>query len=309
KLVIYDLGTIFIAKSGILRTSEIAAWHAMTCACFTLLLITVRKINLQTLLTGAVIIALVMAIGALTGRRKAIIEIAVFASTYLILWAVLQKGAAKLGIALVVAGLLGFGWLIGQLGSDRLKPLKFVDPGSVGYSLYVERSKNVFEDAPSRFVELGIAPIMWAYDTFGLFGAGVGIGTQGTQYFGGGGAIAGAAEGGLGKITLELGIPGLFVVGWLAISVFNHLWRIMRAASQISPRIARLSYGLFSFLVANVAAFSVATQAYGDLFVLLILSWTLGFLFAVPVLLEREARARQSAIFEDIAPVFRPKTV
>ena len=72
---------------------------------------------------------------------------------------------------------------------------------------------------------------------------------------------------------------------------------------------ARLSYGLFSFLVANVAAFSVATQAYGDLFILLILSWTLGFLFAVPVLLEREVRARQPAIFEKLAPVFRPKTV
>ena len=167
----------------------------------------------------------------------------------------------------------------------------------------------MFQDAPSRFVELGIAPIMWAYDSFGLFGAGLGVGTQGTQHFGGGGAIAGAAEGGLGKITLELGIPGLFLVGWLAISVFNHLWRIMRAASRISPRIARLSYGLFSFLVANVAAFSVATQAYGDLFILLILSWTLGFLLAVPVLLEREVRARQPAIFEELAPVFRPKTV
>ena len=121
--------------------------------------------------------------------------------------------------------------------------------------------------------------------------------------------VAGAAEGGLGKITLELGIPGLFVVGWLAISVFNHLWRIMRTASRISPRVARLSYALFSFLVANVAAFSVATQAYGDLFILLILSWTLGFLFAVPALLEREVRARQPAIFEKLAPVFRPKTV
>ena len=168
----------------------------------------------------------------------------------------------------------------------------------------------MFEDAPARFVELGIAPIMWAYDRFGLFGAGLGVGTQGMQhFFEGGEAIAGAAEGGLGKITLELGIPGLFLVGWLAISVFNYLWRIMRASSRISPRVARLSYGLFSFLVANMVAFSVATQAYGDLFILLILSWTLGFLLAVPVLLEREARARQPAIFEDVAPVFRPKTV
>ena len=71
-------------------------------------------------------------------------------------------------------------------------------------------AKTAFGDAPERFVEIGIAPIMWAYDRFGLFGAGLGVGTQGTQYFGGDAEIgAGAAEGGLGKITLELGIPGL----------------------------------------------------------------------------------------------------
>jgi hypothetical protein len=305
-LSVFDLATgqRLVLNSGIFRAPEIAAWHAMACACFVMLLTAVRKVNYKTLFTAAVIITLVIAIGALTGRRKALIMIAVFASTYLILWAMIQKGAAKLGIALAIAGALGFGWLVGQLPSDRLDS---VSEGSSGYSLYVERSKSVFKDAPSRFTELGIAPIMWAYDGFGLFGAGLGVGTQGTQYFGGGGE--GAAEGGLGKITLELGIPGLFIVGWLGISVFSHLWQIMRASSRISPRIARLSYGLFSFLVANAAGFSVATQAYGDLFILMILSWTLGFLLAVPLLLEREVRARQPAIFEELAPVFRPKTV
>src|SRR5262249_43012381 len=148
---------------------------------------------------------------------------------------------------------------------------------------------------------------MWAYDNFGLFGAGLGVGTQGTHYFGGGGQAA--AEGGLGKITLELGVPGLFVIGWFSISLFRHLWSIMRLASRHSPRIARLSFGLFSFLVANLAAFSVATQQYGDLFILLILAWTLGCLLAVPVLVEREVRAQHLATFEEVAPAFRPKTV
>src|SRR5262249_39677735 len=152
-----------------------------------------------------------------------------------------KRGSAKLGIALVFAALVGFGWLVAELVDD---PGHF-DPDLVGYSLYVERSKTAFADAPARFVELGIAPIMWAYESFGLFGAGLGVGTQGTQHFGGGGDIgAGAAEGGLGKVTLELGIPGLFVFGWLAISVFIHFWRIMRTASRISPRVARLSYAL-----------------------------------------------------------------
>jgi len=270
-----------------------------------MLLVTLRKFNFWTLLTAAIIVALLMGIGTLTGRRKTVIEVAVFASTYFILWLVFQKGVAKLGVASAIVGLVGFGWLVVYLGSDR--PV-YYDQESLGYYRYVERSKTVFQDAPSRFVEIGIAPIMWAYDSFGVFGAGLGVGTQGTQHFGGGGAISGAAEGGLGKITLELGIPGLFVMGWFAILVFNYLWRIMRDASRASPRIARLSIGLFSFLVANMAAFSVATQAYGDIFILLILSWTLGFLLAVPLLLEREVRARQSTIFEQPARALSPKS-
>jgi drug/metabolite transporter superfamily protein YnfA len=89
----------------------------------------------------------------------------------------------------------------------------------------------------------------------------------------------------------------------------RHVWQIMRAASRHSLRMGRLSFGLFSFLVANLGAFSVATQAYGDFFILLILSWTLAFLLAVPVLVEREVRARQLAVFEEPPSVFRPKSV
>jgi hypothetical protein len=306
-LLIYskDFSGVLVPHSGIFRASEIAAWHAMACACFALLLVTLRKFNFMTLLTAAILVAFLIGIATLTGRRKAVVEVAVFASTYLILWLVLQKGVEKLGIILAIAGLVGFGWLSGQ--SERLL---YVDQETQSYYRYVDRLETVFEDLPSRFTDYGIAPIMWAYDRFGIFGAGLGAGTQGTQPFERGENIPGAAAGGLGKITLELGVPGLFLIGWLAISVFNYLWQIMRDASQVSPRIAQLSYGLFSFLVANMAAFSVATQAYGDIFILLFLSWTLGFLLAVPVLLEREMRARQPAIFEQPAHgVLGPKIV
>jgi hypothetical protein len=114
---------------------------------------------------------------------------------------------------------------------------------------------------------------------------------------------AGAAEGGLGKITLELGIPGLFLIGWIGFLFLRYVWWIVRVTSRYSPKLARLSIGLFSFLLANVAGFAAATQAYGDLFILLILSWTLGFLLAVPVVLEQEAGARQPAIYEELAPI------
>jgi hypothetical protein len=233
-------------------------------------------------------------------------EFAVFVSTYFILMFIFEKGANKLAIvALTTAASVGYLWLAAGLSEDVRSQVR--DKESANYSHYVSRMETVFQDAPSRFVEIGVAPVMYIYDTYGLFGAGLGVGTQGTQHFG---AVAqGAAEGGLGKIILELGIPGLFLMAWFSIALFRHLWRIMRVASRRSQRAARLSYGLFSFLVANVAAFSVATQAYGDLFILLILSWSLGFLLAVPVLVEREVHAQQRATLEKLTPVFRPRTV
>ena len=122
-LLIFDKysGMVVKPNSGIFRASEIAAWHAATAACFVLLLATWRKINFQTLLTAMIVVTLLMGIAMLTGRRKAVVEVAVFASTYFILWVVFKKGSAKFGIALAIAGLVGFGWLVAQLGSDPIE--------------------------------------------------------------------------------------------------------------------------------------------------------------------------------------------
>jgi hypothetical protein len=305
RLIIFDYtGRIVVSFSGLFRASEIAAWHAMAAASFVLLINTQRATFLR-LLAAVAVAALLIGFGVLTGRRKMVVEFATFVSTYLILWIIFQKGMGKLAVAAFIgAAFIGYAWLAVDLRDDVSEQK---NTGLSDYSRYVSHSRDVFQAVPSRFIELGISPVMWAYDTYGLFGAGLGVGTQGTQHFGGGGAMAGAAEGGLGKITLELGVPGLFVLGWVAISFFRHLWQIMRVASRHSRGIATLSFGLFSFLVANLAGFSVATQAYSDLFILLILSWTLGFLLAVPILVEREVRARQPAIVQGGTTTFQSK--
>jgi hypothetical protein len=48
-----------------------------------------------------------------------------------------------------------------------------------------------------------------------------------------------------------------------------------------------MAYGLASFLVANAATFVVATQVYGDIFVLFLIGTTLAALMALPILSER----------------------
>jgi hypothetical protein len=309
KFIIFDsTGAQLSAFSGLFRASEIAAWHAMTAACFVVLITLSRRTSVTRLLIAVSVAAVLIGVGVLTGRRKLVIEFAVFAGTYFMLWAIFEKKVGKF----IVIGFLGAavaGYAMLATGLKEGVPDTSKDMELSKYYQYVKHSESVFTQAPQRFVELGIAPVMWAYDYYGLFGAGLGVGTQGIQHFGGGGAMAAAAEGGLGKITVELGIPGLFVVGWIAILFFRYLWQIMRIASRQSPRIGRLSFGLVSFLLANVAGFSVATQAYGDLFILLILSWTLGFLIAVPRLVQREVHTRQLATVDQLSPVFRPRTI
>jgi hypothetical protein len=134
---------------------------------------------------------------------------------------------------------------------------------------------------------------MWAMDGYGWMGGGLGIGSQGAQHFGA--EPSGAAEGGLGKLTVELGVPGLFLIAWVLWRGLRFVSRILALLSKHSPKHANFAYGLVAFLVSNLAAFSIATQAYADMFILLTLGWALGFLIALPSLAGIALRERKPA--------------
>ncbi len=160
-------------------------------------------------------------------------------------------------------------------------------------------------DVADRFVDLGLEPVQWAIEGFGWLGGGLGIASQGAQHFGGGAEVfGGAGEGGLGKITAELGVPGLLIALWFGFAAVRYGWHVLVFVSRRSATVARLAYGLAAFLVANLAVFFVATQVFGDLFVLLLLGLVSGFFVATPVLAEREQA--QPGTARDPAPARRP---
>ena len=281
-LRIYDMGTVLKAYSGLFRSSEIAAWHGATLACLAFMLLTGQRLSLPRLAMAIAIVAFVVGLGVLTGRRKMLVEIAVFLLSYYALLTWFGRGKAKVSMA-IFAGAVGVYLLVGSgfvldSGDDETRLPLTTDSR---YELYAKRGSTVAGDIPERFQELGLAPVQWAINSFGVLGAGIGTGSQGTQHFGKT-VNSGAAEGGLGKITMELGVPGLVTMLWLLAAFARYVWRLLEALSRASPGHARLAYGLVAYLVANAAAFSVATQAYGDLFVLLMLGWAAGFLLALP---------------------------
>lgn len=290
-LVIYDVGTVLKAYSGFFRSSEIAAWHAAAIACFIFILSVGKRATLLRILVALALIGVLVSLGILTGRRKMLVEITVFISTYLFLVAWLQRGAARLAMAVLAAGAIAYVGIVGFVAPDLVqrsasKSMTLGDgPRIRGYAL---RGQSVFADLPSRVNELGVQPVTWAVNAYGWLGAGLGTGSQGAQDVAEANNInQGAAEGGLGKITMELGIPGLFMVAWLLIALGRHIRQQLAAATRASPQHARMAYGLVAFLVANAATFAVATQAYSDLFALLVLGWSLGFILAMPVLANR----------------------
>lgn len=282
---IYDRSVgILNANSGTFRASEIAAWHAATCACVVLLLATHNRVSTQRVVVALVIMCLIIGIGILTGRRKFVAMIAIFIITYI---GLIGFAAGRFWSTAFPAALVCFTGFF----------LMFPGPGSISremtvlgleYQSYVARTSSVFGDIPARFVEIGIAPVTWAYHHFGLIGGGAGIGTQGVQHLTGLGAHSGAAEGGLGKIMVELGAFGLLSALSLGLALFSHIARLLRSIWLYSERHSRLGCGLMALLIANIANYSVASQAYGDVFILLFLGICLGALLALPRILPAE---------------------
>jgi hypothetical protein len=290
-LTIHGVGTILKAYSGFFRSSEIAAWHTAAVSSFLFILLIGRRFNLSRWVIAVALIALLASLGILTGRRKVLVMVAVFICAYFFLVAWFQNHATRPALFAAAAGILVYVVAVGMMAPDPSQSEATYQRFDANdrYQQYSARGKSVFGDIPKRFDELGIQPVMWAVNGYGVFGAGLGTGSQGVQHVSAASSInRGAAEGGLGKITMELGLPGLLLVGWLAVAFARYIRQVLTAVTRLSPQHARITYGLVAFLMANIASFSVATQAFGDIYVLMMMGWAVGFVLAMPVLAERD---------------------
>ena len=292
-VLISGAGAYYKGNAGIFRGAEIAAWHAATAACFSFMLLWGRRFTLAKVLLAVGLVAFFLGLGVLTGRRKMIIEIAIFLSAYVALVVWFRHRSGKMAIFLAIFGFVTYLGTVGMIapgpGEHDLGRIRVHRTADSSFGKYSHRAGTVFSDIPDRINQIGFQPVGWAVDQFGWMGAGLGMGSQGTAHFGV--DTSGAAEGGLGKLTVELGLPGVALVGWLLVKFALYVWGLLAPLSSTSPKHANMAFGLVAFLLANAAAFSIATQAYADIFILLSMGWALGFLLALPVL-ANNARAR-----------------
>lgn len=268
ELIIYDQGAVLKSYSGIFRVGEIAAWHAATAAAFLLILTSDSRAGLVTqVITGLLIVALIGAI-VLTGRRKMLLALTAFVLMQWVLLAwYLKSGNRSLLLVLLLAlfGSYGLGWF----------------EGKAEQSAYLARGQSVFGDALERG-ELAFAMFANAiWRSYGL-GLGAGVTAQGVQHFGGvSSAAGGSAEAGGGKIVIELGLAGLLLVLVLLERLRARVLRVVRIMRRAMPGETYLLLSMLALLFANLVTFVVATQLFGDPFVLVMIGLMLGIVFAI----------------------------
>lgn len=258
--------------SGFFRTPEIAAWHVAMATCFVIMLFfSRRKIAAHILPTMAALLYFVIAL-LLTGRRKGLVEVAVFIFAYLMLIAYFRRRAMRTALVLAAATVVSVGIvMVTELG------------GALDLTGYYERGTNIGMTEADRYRRMSFGALKFVIQRNGWLGGGAGTASQGAQYFGGGTALVGrASEGGLGKVVAELGVPGLVLLLGLGVAVCYHLWTVAREAGRGGPRRAHFAFGMIAVLFANAVMFAVAHQVYGDPLVLYVIGLAAGIAFAVP---------------------------
>lgn len=266
ELVIYDVGTRLSSNPGVLRVGEIAAWHAATCIAF-LSILTMLSKNTASRMLNVLLILLMLGVIVLTGRRKMLAAISIF---FAVQWGLLiwyRMGVRKLAVTFFAAAVVIAGSLLIYSPSEQS-------------ALYLQRSQTVYVSLGDR-MELTWNLVKSAVNHSGILGLGAGSTSQGARFVGLSQAAGGASEAGLGKIMVELGPLGFLIVLTLIPLAMRQVLSRLNLVKSLDQRLLVYQVSFVAFLLANFAAFAVASQLFGDLFVLIIIGTVAGFIVRI----------------------------
>lgn len=260
--------------TGFYRAPDIMGWHAATLTSIGIIMAVRRGL-------GARAWPWMLAIGwgffncLISGRRKAIYFVMVFAAIFL--WRYFRRLRVTQVLGVLLAGAVMF-LVVRQLSSAEES------------SVYTKGAGTSRAELTQR-LEGGL---FGTIEQVGLMGIGLGYATQGVHHLLPPTAQLGWQEGGLGKLAVEIGIPGLLAVGMLGIVMVMVFLKLTRIGDvEGSSQLARVA--LFALVMANVANFTASAQAYTDPVLALMTAFFLGCLFATATLDERLAAARPAA--------------
>ncbi len=252
--------------SGIYRAPDIMGWHAATLTAIAVILAIRARVFVR-----AWPWVLVAAWGFLncliSGRRKAVYMVAVFGLAFI--WRYARRMTST-QIALILTVGVALGLVLNEIGSREAS------------QVYAQGAATTAGEVLQR-LEGGMAA---TFEQSSYLGAGLGSATQGVRHVVGRESDFGWQEGGLGKLAVELGLPGLIVAALLAWALLRMMMRIT-AVGDIPGTTQLLRVGLFALVIANIGNFLASAQAYSDPVLTLMTAFFAGCLFATAALDER----------------------
>jgi hypothetical protein len=259
--------------SGLYRSPDVMAWHAGMLTAIGIGMVLHSGMRRQMLLWSGVA-AWGLFNCMIAGRRKAVYFVAVFIAVFL--WRYIRHAKtsqifATLGLVVVLATVLS------QLSSSE------------GTNVYTRSAIATRGELGQRF-EGGV---MQTFREVGYMGAGLGTATQGVHHLLGSNSI-GWQEGGLGKVAIEVGLPGILMLFFMVIIV-GRMLLVLTRIGDVPGSSQFLRVMLFALVVANVAGFIGSAQAYNDAVLALTAGFLVGGLFASAALDERLAAATKDA--------------
>jgi hypothetical protein len=210
----------------------------------------------------------------ISGRRKAIYFVLAFGVAFL--WRYIRRLTASqlfgvVAVALLLAGVV--------------RNLESVEETSV----YARGAATTREELVSR-LEGGM---VGTFQQSGYLGIGLGAATQGTRHLVVGSNVRlGWQEGGLAKLAVEVGLPGV-LAAFILVGVLMRKLLLLTRIGDVpgSSQFARAA--LFGLAVANVSTFMISAQAYTDAALALTTGFMAGCLLATAALDERFAAAQK----------------
>lgn len=252
--------------SGIYRAPDIMGWHAATLAIIGITM-AVRNAKLIKAWPWIAVAAWGFMNCIISGRRKAVYMVVAFALVFF--WRYFRRMTttqiASIAVGCMVLALVTFK----MSESERA-------------SAYTRGARTSGTEILQR-LEGGAGGTI---EQHGLLGAGLGAATQGVRHLTGSSTDIGWQEGGMGKLIVELGVPGALAVMFFLYAAMRTLLRIT-AVGDIEGTSQLLRVSLFGIVVANIANFMASAQAYSDPVLTLTTAFFLGCLFATATLDEK----------------------
>ncbi|HEV7427639.1 MAG TPA: hypothetical protein VGQ46_14845 [Thermoanaerobaculia bacterium] len=262
--------------SGFYRAPDIMGWHAamltMIGIIMTIRVRTIRSSWIWMVVSGWAFLNCMM-----SGRRKAIYMIAVFALAFL--WRYFRR--------LSVPQLFSFGLVAVVMFFVITKMSQNEESSTYTQGAYASRDE-VWGRLEGGMVE--------TVQQSGIMGAGLGTATQGVYHVlrTDSATQLGWQEGGLGKLAMEVGVPGLFAAALLAFVMITTMIKISGHPDVPgSSQLMRAS--LFGIVAANIVEFLVSAQAFSDPVLTLMTAFFVGCLFATATLDDRLAAEQAAA--------------